>query len=353
MHNKFTIADPGVRRERDQHMKNQGKSSNSGNNSKNSKGSSKGYQAKSNHDDRGHGNDDKDCRNDQSWDDKGKGGNNGKDKDHHWSDDHDNGDNGHGYGHQHSNGKGHDNHKGWGWGHHKHGCGDHDGDSGGDTGGGDTGGGTPLAALDDSAAGLASAIIAGNVLDNDTGSSLTATLISDVARGTLVLQDDGSFTFEPGEDFVALAEGETSVETFTYSITDADGGVAEASVAITVTGVNDAPEAQDASYVYPQGEFDVPHYIDLGGLVSDPDGDALSISLVDANGNHVNTLTLGNGEDDYAVVTLVGNQLEVVTSFFMVSGESIDIDYVVTDVHGESDLGLIGVQVLHGAPPVT
>src|SRR5690606_10523430 len=59
--------------------------------------------------------------------------------------------------------------------------------------------------------------------------------------GTLVLRPDGSYTFEPGTDFDYLAVGETAVITFTYKISDGDGGFDTATLTITVEGTNDAP----------------------------------------------------------------------------------------------------------------
>src|SRR5690606_2057025 len=59
--------------------------------------------------------------------------------------------------------------------------------------------------------------------------------------GTLVLRPDGSYTFEPGTDFDYLAVGETAVITFTYKISDGDGGFDDATLTITVIGSNDNP----------------------------------------------------------------------------------------------------------------
>src|SRR5690606_29461308 len=59
--------------------------------------------------------------------------------------------------------------------------------------------------------------------------------------GTLVLRPDGSYTFEPGTDFDYLAVGETAVITFTYKISDGDGGFDDATLIITVIESNDNP----------------------------------------------------------------------------------------------------------------
>ncbi len=62
--------------------------------------------------------------------------------------------------------------------------------------------------------------------------------------GTLTFNADGSYRFEPGNDFDNLAEGETRQVTFTYTATDSYGVTSQpATFIITVTGTNDAPVA--------------------------------------------------------------------------------------------------------------
>ncbi len=68
-------------------------------------------------------------------------------------------------------------------------------------------------------------------------------------NGSVTVNTDGSYTFNPGSDFDALAPGQSRDVTFTYTATDNNGGVSEpATVTITVTGTNDAPTANDDSY---------------------------------------------------------------------------------------------------------
>jgi VCBS repeat-containing protein len=76
------------------------------------------------------------------------------------------------------------------------------------------------------------------VLANDSdpdGAPLTAVLVSGASHGTLTLDADGSFTYEPEVDFVGS-------DRFTYKAVDAGGAESNtAAVTITVTPVNDAP----------------------------------------------------------------------------------------------------------------
>ena len=88
-------------------------------------------------------------------------------------------------------------------------------------------------------------LVTGNVLANDDVPDLvgSVSLVSDVTRGQLVLNADGSFAYDTVGDFEHLAEGETTTETFTYEVADVDGDTNSATVTITITGTNDGPVA--------------------------------------------------------------------------------------------------------------
>ena len=67
------------------------------------------------------------------------------------------------------------------------------------------------------------------VLANDSdpdGDPLTAILVTRPSRGSLILNQDGSFTYRPDDD-----EGTVS---FTYEVRDGNGGTATATVYIRV-----------------------------------------------------------------------------------------------------------------------
>ena len=80
-------------------------------------------------------------------------------------------------------------------------------------------------------------------------------------------------TFDPNAAFDDLAVGETRDTSFTYTLTDSEGGTDTATVTVTVTGVNDAPivvggsEIADAS----GNDGETITAIDVTTAFSDPD----------------------------------------------------------------------------------
>lgn len=60
--------------------------------------------------------------------------------------------------------------------------------------------------------------------------------------GSLKFNNDGTFTFDPEDDFQYLDEGDTATVTFQYRVQDNSDGISDPiTVTIEVTGVNDAP----------------------------------------------------------------------------------------------------------------
>ncbi|MFT4924839.1 MAG: putative delta-60 repeat protein [Phenylobacterium sp.] len=88
--------------------------------------------------------------------------------------------------------------------------------------------------------------LTGNLLANDTDPDNEAVFIDttpvvNVENGTLVINADGTFNYQPPINFVGL-------EQFTYRITDAAGASAQAVATILITPQNDDPVALDNTY---------------------------------------------------------------------------------------------------------
>ncbi|WP_281271603.1 beta strand repeat-containing protein [Kushneria indalinina] len=62
--------------------------------------------------------------------------------------------------------------------------------------------------------------------------------------GSFILNADGSYTFNPGQDFQKLAEGSQQTTSVTYTVSDGQGSTASTTLTVTVTGNVDAPTIQ-------------------------------------------------------------------------------------------------------------
>jgi len=119
------------------------------------------------------------------------------------------------------------------------------------------------------------------VLDNDSdpdGDPLTLSVLTQPANGTASLTQAGNIiVYSP-------ATGFSGTDSFTYQISDGNGGQAVATVTVGVSDLNVAPTAVADQAQLPQGQS-----IDIAVLANDvdPDGDSLSVSIAlpPANGS--------------------------------------------------------------------
>jgi Ca2+-binding RTX toxin-like protein len=121
--------------------------------------------------------------------------------------------------------------------------------------------------------------VTGNLLANDSVADLVRKIeiTSAATDGKLTLGQDGTFTWDGGDAFQALAEGERRDVTFSYRVTDMDGDTDTAKATITVEGRNDGPTAQAD---FGKTDEDTATKIDLLGNDTDVDGDALTLLSV-------------------------------------------------------------------------
>ncbi|NBC17688.1 MAG: CHRD domain-containing protein [Bacteroidetes bacterium] len=124
-----------------------------------------------------------------------------------------------------------------------------------------------------------------DVLGNDTddSGSVTITGTSSPANGTATIISGGTeVRYTPDANF-------NGTDTFTYTIDDGDGATDQATVTVTVTAVNDAPEVAN-----PIGDQQLAlttgaESLDLSGTFSDVDGDALTLSATSGDTEVVTT----------------------------------------------------------------
>jgi VCBS repeat-containing protein len=131
----------------------------------------------------------------------------------------------------------------------------------------------PPNARDDAATTAEDTPVTVSVLANDTdveGDALAVGSVAQPAHGSVVINADGTVTYTPTANY-------NGTDTFTYIVSDGHGGTDTATVTITVTPVNDAPDAKDDAATTPE---DTPVSINVLANDTDADGDTLSVQSV-------------------------------------------------------------------------
>ncbi|MFL6200116.1 MAG: Ig-like domain-containing protein [Thermoanaerobaculia bacterium] len=165
-----------------------------------------------------------------------------------------------------------------------------------------------------------------NVVGNDTdpdGDNLVVSAVTQGAKGSVVINNSPSLNgkyviYTP----TANANGSDS---FTYTISDGQGGTSTATVAMTITPVNDVPDAVADSVTTPE---DTPVTFNPRTNDTDADGDTLTITSV--NGGTRGTPVLN--ADGTITYTPMAN----------VSGTDF-IQYYISDGHGGTDSALVTI----------
>ena len=169
---------------------------------------------------------------------------------------------------------------------------------------------------------VAASGVLSNDSDPDVGDTLTLTAVDTSGTvGTVTAWDaDGSFTYDPDGQFEYLPTGGLTTDSFTYTVSDGNGGTDTATVTITINGVNDAPTgiSLDNSSV----AENQPSGTAVGGFsTTDPDtGDTFAYSLES-----------GGGDDDNASFTIAGTQLQTAAYFDYETKNSYSIRVRTTD----------------------
>jgi VCBS repeat-containing protein len=119
------------------------------------------------------------------------------------------------------------------------------------------------------------------VLLNDTSidSDIFAIIQTNVGFGTLTLNLDGSFTYQPNQNF-------DFIDSFTYIATNGTHSSNNATVTLFVNPINDAPIAQNDTASTPE---DTPVIIQVLNNDSDVDGDSLTVNSVTQGTNGIIT----------------------------------------------------------------
>lgn len=190
---------------------------------------------------------------------------------------------------------------------------------------------------------------------------ITVTTDDGLFSGTLAVSDDGSYTFTPSADMVALGGMDHTQLTFNYTITDGEEE-SSAEVRIEIAGRNDAPQAEDNAYVVVEDAAagEIGNILtDPGGannaVDSDPDGDTLTVTSVTVGGQ---TFSAG---DEFTITsnTLGAEALATVQSdgslIFNDQGnfdalntgdtDTVSFDYTIGDGNGGEDTANVVVTI--------
>ncbi len=151
-------------------------------------------------------------------------------------------------------------------------------------------------AVDDSATTDEDVAVTIPVLSNDSdidGDTLTVTTVSQPSHGTASIEDNTRIVYTPGENW-------SGNDSFTYTISDGNGGTSQANVQVQVNAVNDAPVVSDIpDQTIDEGQTFAT--IQLDDYVSDVDNTPAEMTWtysgnhdlqVSIDANHVATITI-------------------------------------------------------------
>jgi len=200
-------------------------------------------------------------------------------------------------------------------------------------------------ANDDSESLRAGAQVQIDLLANDSdadGDALTLTSVdSSATTGTVTIGTGGVVTYDTGTAYNTLGAGITVNDTFTYIVSDGNGGFTQANVTVSVLG-NTPPTTVDDSATVQAGDM-----IQINVLTndSDADGDTLTIDSVDTSAT-TGTVTIDTG----GLITF-----DTSTAFDNLASGTTVIDtytYTVSDGFGGMTTATVSITVKANTSPV-
>jgi Ca2+-binding RTX toxin-like protein len=209
----------------------------------------------------------------------------------------------------------------------------------------------PPVAVDDAVSTSEDTLVNGNVLVNDSEPDSEPLTITEVngngadvgteitltSGALLTLNSDGSFDYNPNGQFESLPVGDSAADSFSYTVSDGNGGTDTATVNITINGVNDAPIATDDN----GGTTDEQTPLITGNVLandSDIDGDTLTVINLDTSNTLGNVTDNGDGTFTY---NPTGN-----LDFLGAGATTTDtFNYTVSDGNGGNNTATVSVTV--------
>ena len=163
------------------------------------------------------------------------------------------------------------------------------------------------------------------------------------AKGSVSVDGNGNVTYSAVSGFEGLAKGETSQETFDYTVADKYGGIDHGQATVTITGGNDAPVAVDDQIVI--SEEQLLEAADGLLLANDRDvdhADTLKVSAAtDAAGNNSRGALTFESSSGRVIYNPAGK------FDYLAEGQSTDVkfNYTVTDKEGVSSTAQANVHI--------
>ncbi len=182
------------------------------------------------------------------------------------------------------------------------------------------------------------AIPAITLLSNDTdvdGDALSILSVDATSAldSALLLNGDGSITYTVAAALQALAQGEMVTDTFSYTVSDGNGGSDTATAKLVVYGMNDP--AENATLPAPFAFDNLNAAVSVSGL---------SVADIDHNATVSTTLSVSDGILNLSAasgVTITGNGTDAVTisgAVADVNGVLASFDYLATNFVGTDTL---------------
>ncbi|WP_196941948.1 beta strand repeat-containing protein [Pseudooceanicola algae] len=157
-----------------------------------------------------------------------------------------------------------------------------------------------------------------------------------------IYKGDYSWLYSPGTAFQYLGAGETATDTLEYTISDGTD-TTTAQITVTITGLNDAPEAADDDFEAPGTqplEFSI---TDLLANDIDLDGDTLSFISLDDSDLRGALTALGNGLYQYDASALADDPAttgEIIDSFTYVVSDGSEQSTGTVRITASADTGM-------------
>lgn len=143
--------------------------------------------------------------------------------------------------------------------------------------------------------------LAPNFTDLDAGDSHSTSVNTTGTLGSVTLNPDGTFAYNPNGAFESLQAGQTATDSFTYTVTDGSGAASTSTVTVTINGANDNPAAlADFNGVVKNGSIAVNAANGVLKNDSDVDGNGLAVAAVNGLAANVGSAIKGT----YGTLTL-------------------------------------------------